>query len=95
MKKEILSETTRKALSEVYLILQFAKPDLKKKVSPKFMKFVEENRMKEYIPKLDKSKPIEEQDFLDETYAFIAKVYIDNFCKSKEEKVEFLKLLKK
>ena len=95
MKKEILSENIRKSLSEVHLILQMLEPDLKSKISPKFIDFVNKNRKVDYVPKVDKTKTIEDQDFLDETYAFMAKIYIELYCKTNEEKIEFLKLLRK
>lgn len=84
-----MEETYRKALTEVYTILEFMPINYIKKFSPKFIKFIEKNKSEEYKYQVDITKKIEEQDILMETKTILSIIYRDYWC-TKEQKIKIL-----
>lgn len=82
--------TYAKVYSEVYDILKYCNENLKYKVSKKFIKYIYENRDKEYITNIIPYIPLEQQNILPETRAYVALIYINYFA-DENEKIEFFK----
>lgn len=81
--------TYAKVYSEVYDILKFCDADLKNKISKKFIRYIYENRDKEYVTNIIPYIPLEKQEILPETKTFIALIYRSYFA-DEHEKNEFL-----
>lgn len=63
------------------------------KISKKFMDFLERNKSKDYVPKLDHSKKLYEMDLKQKTKAILATIYLNYWCND-EQKEEYKKILK-
>ncbi len=79
-----MEEICRNALTEVYTILKFMPMNYIKKLNPKFIKFIENNKNEEYKYKVDNTKKIEEQHMLIETKAILSIMYRDYWCTDKQ-----------
>lgn len=71
----MLSEAYRKSFSEVLDILKHTKKEDVKKISPKFIKYIEENALENYVPNLDHSQSIEKMNLELRTKAILAFIY--------------------
>ena len=74
---------------DVYTIIQMMGEELKEKINPQFISFLEENQDKEYISQIDSSKPLKEQALRKEVRLLLSIIYIQYFC-NKEKKIELL-----
>ncbi len=83
--------TTRKALREVHEIIMNSEQEIQDRIPERFMKLLEENEDKEYIPRIDFSKDINEQVLLEDTRDILAMVYTDYICNEEERKDFFQK----
>jgi hypothetical protein len=79
----------RKAFSEIYEIMKIIPNDLKIKISPKFLKIIEENRDKNYSIKINSD--IEKNTFLYETEIILGIIYRQFWCSQEERKSLFRK----
>ena len=60
----------------------------------KFMKFLKDNRYKDYKSLIDYTKSLSEQKISKETLSLLTAYYLMGFCKTDAEKAELLKILK-
>ena len=80
----------RKALFEVYKILENTDEEIINKIPEKFMKFVKENMDTNYKFELEKGKELIKQNLKDETKQIIALIYKDYICDEKEHEKEVI-----
>ena len=81
---------TMMAYSEVYEILNLLDLKYKEKVPNKIITFFEENKLKDYIPKIDTTVPLINQNLNGETIIILAILNLNYWCDSLEEKQELL-----
>ena len=83
------------AYSEVYEILNLMEDEDKKRVPQEVRDFFEEQRMKEYKPKIRTDIPLTEQNLRRETVVLLTILVINYWCDSEEEKQSFIDELEK
>lgn len=83
------------AYSEVYEILNLMEDEDKEKVPQEVSDFFEEQRMKEYKPKIRTDIPLTEQNLRRETVVLLTILVINYWCDSEEEKQLFIDELEK
>ena len=81
---------TLMAYSEVYEILNLLEEKYKEKVPNKIRTFFEEEKLKEYKPKIDTDVPLIEQNLKRETIVLLAVLNLNYWCDTPEEKQEVL-----
>lgn len=86
---------TMLAYAEVYEILNLLEEEYVEKIPEKVRKFFEEERMKDYKPKIDVNKSLNEQNIRRETMVLLAILNLNYWCESEEEKQEFINELDK
>jgi len=79
--------------AEVYAILQTFSTDLIEKLPDGLMESIDMMRDEAYISVIDKSKPLREQNIEKETFAFMAWLKLNYWCKDEAEQEEMLKVL--
>ena len=79
----------RKALFEVYTILENTEEEIRNKIPEKFINFIKENMDKNHNFKLQYGKGLAEQNLMEETKQILALMYRDYIC-TKEERKELL-----
>lgn len=84
-------ENMRQAFSEVYDIVNHLEETLHNKIPKKFIELIQENKDNIYIPKIDYSKSINEQNLLKDTRIILSLIYRDYICSS-EEREELTKI---
>lgn len=84
----------KNAMAEVLEYLKGIRKEDLDKISPKFMKFLEENASKDYIPDFDYTKPLSELNLMNSSKAIICFICYKYWCETEEEKIEFYNLLK-
>ena len=82
------------AYSEIFEILSLMEED-KEKVPQEVRDFFEEQRMKEYKPKIRTDIPLTEQNLRRETVVLLTILVINYWCDSEEEKQSFINELEK
>ena len=82
------------AVSEVYEILMHMDEEDQKKIPEKAMKFLSDNRYRDYKSIIDYSKSLSEQKISKETLSLLTAYYLMGFCKTDAEKMEVIKILK-
>ena len=87
-------ENERKAYTETLIILSWVGKEYKDKIPEKFIKFLEENKDKNYVPKINPISLLENQNILEETANVLALIKLNYWCESEEEKKELISLLK-
>ena len=80
-------------ISETLDILNHMSPSDVNKISKKFMDFLERNKSKDYVPKLDHSKKLYEMNLKEKTKAILATIYLNYWCND-EQKEKYKKILK-
>ena len=81
--------------SEVYAILNFLGKSYIEAIPKKLLKTIESVRNKEYVFYIDKTKPLSEQNFKQETKDFIAALNLIYWEKDEEKKQELMQIYKK
>lgn len=84
----------KNAMAEVLEYLKGIRKEDLDKISPKFMRFLEENASKDYIPDFDYTKPLSELNLMNSSKAIICFICYKYWCETEEEKIEFYNLLK-
>ena len=83
------------AYSEIFEILSLMEEEDKEKVPQEVRDFFEEQRMKEYKPKIRTDMPLTEQNLRRETLVLLTILIINYWCDSEEEKQSFIDELEK
>ena len=83
------------AYSEIYEILNLMEDEDKERVPQEVRDFFEEQRMKEYKPKIRTDIPLTEQNLRRETVVLLTILVIHYWCDSEEEKQSFIDELEK
>ena len=83
------------AYSEIFEILSLMEEEDKEKVPQEVRDFFEEQRMKEYKPKIRTDIPLTEQNLRRETVVLLTILVINYWCDSEEEKQSFINELEK
>ena len=83
------------AYSEIYEILNLMEDEDKERVPQEVRDFFEEQRMKEYKPKIRTDIPLTEQNLRRETVVLLTILVINYWCDSEEEKQSFIDELEK
>lgn len=81
------------AYSEVYEIINQLEDDLVNKIPLKLIEFFDEERDKNYSPKIDINLPLNEQKINRNTMILLTILNLNYWCETKEEKQELLKIL--
>lgn len=82
----IITNSLRKAYSEVDEIIELLPTDIKQKIPQDLLQIIKEEKDKEYIKNINPNVNIEEQDLLEETLAIIAMINLNYICEDEEEK---------
>ena len=93
MNKTLISVQYANAMSETLHYLKGIRKEDVDKIPKKFITFLEENASKEYICNFDYNKPLKELNPLDETKGIIGTICLNYWCKTQEQKQEYLKRL--
>ena len=89
-----MSSINKYAVSEVYEILMHMDKEDQNKIPEKAMKFLNDNRYRDYKSIIDYSKSLSEQKISKETLSLLTAYYLMGFCKTDAEKMEVIKILK-
>ena len=85
-------ENIKFAYSEVYEIINLMSYDLRSKIPSKFIDLIKMHKDENYIPKIERDIPLEEQNLRKETISILAFLKLNCFC-NEDEKKQFLKML--
>lgn len=80
------------AITEVLDILAHTKKEDVDKISPSFMQFLEKNKSKTYIPKLNHNKRIIDMNLNEKTIGILCVINTQFWC-DKEQRRDFTKAL--
>lgn len=83
----------REAISEVLDILRHTKKEDVDKISPEFIEFLNKNKSKEYIPKLEHTKRIKDMELNEKTIGILSIINSKYWC-TQEQKELFDNTLK-
>lgn len=89
-----MSYIMRQAYAEVDEILEIIEKDYLDKIPQKLRDFFKSAKDKNYSKKIDLVRPIEEQNFLDETMAIIAFLNLKYWCEDEKERERLIKVYK-
>lgn len=84
-----MKERYKKALSEVFAIIKSSDDEIIKKIPYRFIKFVSENRNKDYNVCVEPDKGILNQNISDEAKSIVALMYRDYLC-DKEQRTKLI-----
>lgn len=73
-----MEDKYRDAFSEVYCIIENMHPNLRKRISKKFINFLEENKNNSYIPDASKINLYNPENLMKETKIVLAIMYDKN-----------------
>ena len=82
-----------KAYAEVHSILNFIDEYHVSKISSKFIEYMYHKKDDNYIPDIDMSLPLEEQNLREETVNILAILKYNYWCEGEKEKKELLDIL--
>lgn len=82
------------AVSEVYEILMQMDEEDQKKIPEKAMRFLNDNRYKDYKSIIDYSQSLGDQKIGKETLSLLTAYYLMGFCETDAEKMDLIKMLK-
>ena len=86
-KNEKPSSTQRRAYLEISIIISMMTKQMKKKINPGFIEFIERNKLKSKKCDINPSLKLENQKITnEETIALLAIIYKDNICSQEERK---------
>jgi len=83
----------KKVFSESYAILLALGEDYISRIPEDVLEFVKSKMDLDYLPQIDENKEFKDQPILKETFAMIAWLRLKYWCKSEEERAEFLEYL--
>ena len=83
-----MEENSSLAYSEIYEILKLIEDEYVNRIPKKIMSFFEEERDKEYKPRIDVNIPLDEQNLKRETMVLLEILNVNYWCDSEEEKQE-------
>ena len=86
-----MENSLARAYSEVDEILSFMEIEYVERVPKKLRELFKNEKLKDYIPNINKSIPLNEQNLERKTYAILAMLDLHYWCNSEEEKKELLK----
>lgn len=81
------------AYAEIDEILNLLEDEYKEKIPENVRSFFKEERNNDYIPQIDTSKPLIEQNLKRETLVLLAILNLNYWCENEREKQEFLNQL--
>ena len=84
-----------KAYAEVYSILNFVDEYYVNKISSKFIEYIYHKKDDNYIPNIDMSIPLEEQELQEDTVNILAMIKYKYWCETEEEKQKLIDILNK
>lgn len=84
-----------KAYTEVYSILNFVDEYYVSKISSKFIEYMYCKKDDSYIPNIDMSIPLEEQQLQEDTVNILAMLKYNYWCETEEEKQKLIDILNK
>lgn len=90
----MITKEYSKGLSEVLVILDNIEPEYVNKIPKNVRSFFAQNAAKDYIPNFDTKAEIKNMDLLNETKSILSVIYLNYWAKNKEEKDNFIKILK-
>lgn len=80
------------SLYQVSEIVNYLSPELRNKIPKNLIMYLEQNKSKNYIWNLDKTKSLKDQELLNNTKEILTMIYKDYLCDEKE-KLEIEKVL--
>ena len=83
----------QRTFSEVYEVLKFLDKDLIKKVPYSVIKYIENEREKDYTIVINPNLPLEEQKLSNETYNVIAILKLKYWCENDSEREKILAII--
>ena len=83
-----------RAMENVLDILKHTNEEDVKKIPPKFMLFLEENKLKNYKPNIDYKEDVRKMHLDEDTQALLGIIYL-NFWANEEEKKQFKSRIRK
>lgn len=86
----MINTTDRQAFSDVSIIIKMMPNDMRQRIKPDFIKFVEENKDKDYVSNINENIPLEEQTLNEQTKTLLALIYREYLC-SESTREELLK----
>lgn len=86
----MINTTDRQAFSDVSIIIKMMPNDMRQRIKPDFIKFVEENKDKDYVSNINENIPLEEQTLNEKTKTLLALIYREYLC-SESTREELLK----
>lgn len=89
-----MENTEAKIYSEVYALIQLAGKDYQDMLPDKVKKSIDAKRDKGYVPKYSIDIPLEKQNIQKDTLAILANIEYNYWCKTENEKKEFIDELK-
>ena len=87
--------TTLKAYSEVWAILNLLEDSLSSRVPQIVKDFFEDERLKDYIPKIDAGKPLHKQHLQRETFAILSLLHVNYWCDDEAQRKQLLRAMAK
>jgi hypothetical protein len=78
----------KKTLSDIDVILAEMDEELTNRVPLEFRKLIHNEKLEGYVPNIDVTVPIEDQELSQQTKDFLALLYLKYWCKDEEEKRE-------
>ena len=87
--KETYSDTF--LYKDTYVVINMMSKEMKEKINPKFIKFLEENQDKEYESYLNNKIPLERQEIRPELKLMLSIIYIQYLCDSETKERILLK----
>lgn len=76
---------------DTYVVINMMSKEMKEKINPKFIKFLEENQDKEYESYLNNKIPLERQEIRTELKLMLSIIYIQYLCDSETKERILLK----
>ena len=89
-----MENTEAKIYSEVYALIQLAGKDYQDMLPDKVKKSIDIKRDKDYVPNYSIDIPLEKQNIQKDTLAILANIEYNYWCKTENEKKEFIDELK-
>lgn len=89
-----MENTDDKIYSEVYGLIELVSKEYRDLLPNKVMQTIENKRDKNYTPKYSVDIPLEKQGIHKDSLAILSNIQYNYWCKTEQEKNEFLKELK-
>lgn len=87
-----MENSLARAYSEVDEILSFMEIEYVEKVPKKLRELFKNEKLKNYIPNINKNIPLDEQNLERKTFAILAMLNLNYWCNNEEEKQKLLKI---